>query len=253
MARKKRSSDVGEGANWMDTYGDLVTLLLCFFVLLFSFSTVDAEKWEALVGALTGTGTGVIPVMNIETAMSDPIEFDIVPNTEKHEKEQDAESEARDLENFLALVSSLQTFIDEHNLNADLFPEQESLTVILRINENVLFDSGDAALKPDSHEVLNNLAGLFADNMTIISAINIEGHTDTDPIRTSQFEDNLDLSSKRANNTARFILENERIDVKRVRSIGMSEYHPVATNETSEGKAANRRVDFIIQSVISDE
>ena len=255
MARKKRGGDAGEGANWMDTYGDLVTLLLCFFVLLYSFSTVDAEKWEELVGAFSGLGIGVnaIPAMDMQTVVDAPIALEIdtsLANTPNEPISEDSSEDILNLEPFYALVEKLEKFIDENDLNAHLFAQAESLTVILRINENTLFDSGDATLKTTSYPFLDSLAELFSEQDDIISAINIEGHTDTDPISTSQYEDNWDLSTKRATNAARYIMEaNAGVDATKLIPQGMGEYHPVATNSTPEGKAANRRVDFVIQSI----
>jgi Flagellar motor protein len=255
MARKKRGGDVGEGANWMDTYGDLVTLLLCFFVLLYSFSTVDAEKWEELVGAFSGLGIGVnaIPAMDMRTVVDSPIALEIdtsLANTPHDPSSEDKGNGVLDLSYFYALVDSLSEFIEENNLSASLFTQEDTLTVTLRINENTLFDSGDATLKTTSYAFLDDLAELFAEQIDIINAINIEGHTDTDPIRTSQYEDNWDLSTKRATNAARYIMEaNTGVDAKKLIPQGMGEYHPVATNSTAEGKAMNRRVDFVIQSV----
>jgi len=254
MARKKRGGDAGEGANWMDTYGDLVTLLLCFFVLLYSFSTVDAAKWEELVGAFGGFGSrSIVTAMDMETVVEAPIALEIdtaLANTPHEAKDSGKGDVALELSYFYELVESLNDFINDNNLNASLFTQEESLTVTLRINDNILFDSGDATLKTTSYAFLNDLAELFAEQIDIISLINIEGHTDTDPIRTALFVDNWDLSTKRATNAARYIMEsNAGIDVKKLIPQGMGEYHPVATNSTPDGKAQNRRVDFVIQSV----
>lgn len=263
MARRKKDGGggAGEGANWMDTYGDMVTLLLAFFVLLFSFSTVDAKKWETLVGALTGTGTGtsVIQVMDMTTVVDEPITLDIdadrstdpyKPESPNGETEGNVE---QDLENFFELVEQLRTFITENNLDADLFQDVETFTVILRIKDNIFFDSGDATIKEEAYPLLDSLSHLFSDNMHLIDEITIEGHTDTDPINTSLFTDNWDLSSKRATNTLRYLQLNEGIDVEKLRPLGLGEFHPVESNETVEGKAANRRVDFVIRTVVGTD
>lgn len=246
----------------MDTYGDMVTLLLAFFVLLFSFSTIDAEKWEALVGAMTGTGTSILPVMDLDTVIDQPISLEINtalsddpydPYNPDDNTSNDAGNAERDLANFSALVKSLQDFIDENGLDAEIYPDVETFTVILRVNDNIFFDSGDATIKSEAYQLLDNLAQLFAERMDIIEVINIEGHTDTDPISTSQYTDNWDLSTKRATNTVRYLLKNEGLDATKMVPKGLSEYHPIATNETAEGKAQNRRVDFVIQSVVTSQ
>jgi len=252
MARKKRGGDVGEGANWMDTYGDLVTLLLCFFVLLYSFSTVDAEKWEELVGAFGGYGSlSVVTAMDLETVVEAPIALEIDMSMANTPNDPSNPNEGYvNLEYFKKLVESLDAFIQANNLAATLIEREETLTVTLRINENTLFDSGDATLKTSSYPFLDSLSFLLGDQIDIISAIYVEGHTDTDPIRTPLYEDNWDLASKRATNAARYITDaNTGIDPAKIIPQGMGEHHPVATNSTPEGKAQNRRVDFVIQSV----
>lgn len=259
MARKKKGGgDAGEGANWMDTYGDMVTLLLAFFVLLFSFSTIDAEKWEALVGSLTGTGTSIIQTLDMQTVVESPITLEV--NTQLTDDpydpdnpypEEEPGNAEQDLENFWALVNQLQNFIDENDLDADLYPEQETLTVTLRVKDNVFFDSGDATVKESSFELLDNLKRLFSTNIKTISLITIEGHTDTDPINNAEFEDNLALSSQRAGNVVRYLQRDSNISGEKIIATGMSEYHPIEPNDTPEGKAANRRVDFVIQSYVS--
>ena len=251
MARKKRGGDIGEGANWMDTYGDLVTLLLCFFVLLYSFSTIDAEKWEELRGAFGGFGSlSVVTAMDLETAVEAPIALEI--DTKLANKPYDPADQtqaALDLKYFYQLVETLSEFIEDNGFAAKLISHEETLTVTLRIDENTLFDSGDATLKPTSFNFLNSLAAFITEQDEIISAIIVEGHTDTDPIKTAQYEDNWDLSSKRATNAARYITNaNSNIDPTKIIPQGMGEYHPVMPNTTVEGKAANRRVDFVIQS-----
>ena len=254
--RNKGGDDPGSGANWMDTYGDMVTLLLAFFVLLFSFSTIDAEKWEAIVGSLSGTGRSVIPVMDLQSTVSAPIQLEInrARDSNQSSAEESVEGNAdRDMENFLALVASLENFIEVNALNAEIYPDFDTFTVILRVNDNIFFDSGDATIKQEAYPILDNLAQLFADNINLISTIDIEGHTDTDPIRTSQYLDNWDLSTKRATNTVRYLLQNEGIDPAKMTPTGLSEYHPVASNETTAGKAANRRVDFVIRSLTTSQ
>lgn len=259
MARRKKDSggDGGGGANWMDTYADMVTLLMAFFVLLFSFSTIDAEKWEALVGSLTGTGRNVVPFLDMESAVDSPIELEITTEgdypSEGEPMPGDEGNVEQDLENFLKLVEELKNFIEENELDAILDANQETFTVTLTVGENVFFDSGDATIKEESSELLTSLAQLFSDNMHIINIVNVEGHTDTDPINNERYEDNWDLSSKRATNAVRFIVSSADVDNEKFKPSGMSEYHPIATNDTPEGKAKNRRVDFVIQSVVTSE
>lgn len=259
---------MGSGANWMDTYGDMVTLLLAFFVLLFAFSTVDGEKFDALAGSLRGTGLNIIPYLDLQTVVNRPISLEINsaasdlmdsdgdPAAVDDPEDPQPQTEGnitQDLANFNAIVLALQSFINDNDIAADLYPQKETLTVILRVKDHIFFDSGDAAIKPGAYKIIDGLAELFAANMDVIDVIKVEGHTDTDPIHTPVYNDNWDLSTKRATNAVRRILLNAGVDHAKLIPIGMSEYHPIASNETAEGKAQNRRVDFIIQSIMSEE
>jgi chemotaxis protein MotB len=257
MARKKKDSDVGEGANWMDTYGDLVTLLLTFFVLLFSFSTIDASKWEGLVGAFTGMGTSIISTLDIQEVVEAPIQLEI--NTALTRNPDFPPPNESNTQNevlaFQQVASELMEFIDSSEIGAELIPDEQRLTLTLRFTDGILFDSGSATLKPETYEFLEELAQLFSRIMDIIGTIVIEGHTDTDAIHTAEFQDNLALSGDRAENTLRYIKENtpEPIADEKWQSSGFGEWRPIALNDTTEGKAANRRVDFVIRTITEEE
>jgi chemotaxis protein MotB len=261
-ASERRQSNKSEegGASWMDTYGDLVTLLLTFFVLLFSFSTVDAQKWESLVGALSGSNSIAIPVMNPEMAMERPINKIMTTESDEETKEentddptyaedptQDEGNIQREYEQFVQLYENIELYIEENNLSAELFVDYDAYTVIVRFADNVFFESGQADIVPQSEETLNHMASILADNQHLIKMINIEGHTDNVPISTSQYPSNWELSVSRAVNTLRYLLETGLIEKEKISAVGYSEFHPVATNETVEGRAANRRVDFVVQ------
>jgi chemotaxis protein MotB len=259
--RESSSEDEGGGANWMDTYGDLVTLLLCFFVLLFSFSSVDAKKWEALVGAFSGTTAISIPSLSPEMIIEKPIQLisrseGDITTSEGEDKEnvgdepEDAEyvnKEAYD--NLLELEASIKEFLSIHNLSVKIITDRDTYTITLRVGSNVFFNSGDADLLPEALPILDAMSDMLLANERRFVLVEIEGHTDNVPINTPRYSDNWDLSVSRAANTLRYILEKDILAPYKLSATGYAEFHPVETNETSEGRAANRRVDFIIQGV----
>ena len=264
-ASKRRQSSKAEesGGNWMDTYGDLVTLLLTFFVLLFSFSTIDAAKWESLVGALSGTTSMNIPALNPEMAMERPIGLIMTTEDATSMPEQaednvedvtqvDAGNTELELENFKELYIRIDTFITENNLFADIFVDYEDYTIIVRFADNVFFESGQADILLESQPILDYMAVLLSDNLNRIARINIEGHTDNVPINTAQYPSNWELSVSRAVNTLRYLLDTKLIGTDIISAVGYSEYHPVKPNDTIEGRAANRRVDFVVQGIKSN-
>lgn len=251
--RKSSGSNAGSGAYWMDTYGDMVTLLLTFFVLLFSFSTIDAEKWKSLVGSFTGAPSLTITAIDPELAMESPIEE--IKRTEDIIKPDENDSEGnmqREYEQFLKLYRSIDTYISEHELKAKLQVDYDTYTVIVRFQDNVFFDSGSAVIRTESEPVLDHMAKVFADNIDLIEMIRIEGHTDNVPISTSQYPSNWELSVSRAVNSLRYLLDTGVLEKEKISAVGYSEYHPVDTNDTAEGRAVNRRVDFVVQGYKSN-
>lgn len=259
MARKKPAEDEGGGYNWMDTYGDLVTLLLCFFVLLFSFSNIDAQKAAELLAAFQGSTPMVIQALDVESAIEKPITM--IPTTsgeadtsglspeELEAIEEAAEIRRQENENFEQLVLSITEYVETNNLGVDIQSDFESYTIVIRFLENVLFDSGRANLLPESLEVLDHIINALVINRDLYEMIRIEGHTDNRPIHNSQFEDNWDLSSKRAGNVLRYLLDSGRLDDTKISTVGYGEKHPVMPNDTAEGRAANRRVDFVVEGI----
>lgn len=236
----------------MDTYGDMVTLLLTFFVLLFSFSTIDAEKWKSIVGAFSGTASVSVTVLDPEMVMENPIE--VLKTTEADDylyNREDSDKNQREYEQFIKLYKSIDKYISEHELNAKISVDYDSYTVIVRFADNIFFDSGKADIKPESEVVLHHMAAIFADNMELIEMIKIEGHTDNVPISTFRYPSNWELSVSRAVNTLRYILDTGLVEKEKISAVGYSEYHPVDTNDTIEGRASNRRVDFVVQGYMS--
>lgn len=240
--RQSSSEDEGGGANWMDTYGDLVTLLLTFFVFLFAFSSIDAEKWKDIVGAFSGATVFSVPTMDMTTAISPAIpSFNTISMEETIDQ--------TNLENFRELYQSIAAYMDENNVNAELLANPETLTLIIRFSANVLFTSGSATISPDFSLTMDHMITILAQNADMIGMIRIEGHTDNVPINTFQFEDNWALSSARATNVLRYFIASGGVDVTKISAVGYGEFQPVDTNDSPEGRAKNRRVDFVIESV----
>jgi chemotaxis protein MotB len=250
MARTSRRASPDEeqgGANWMDTYGDMVTLLLTFFVFLFSFSTIDTIKWQKIVGSFTGASFSVMPSIDFFTASEPPIQ----PIGYRSEEDLDNTNmnSQQDMRVFEALLASINAYFEDYDLQAVIIAQPETKTIILRFSDNVLFSSGSADILPVFRDTMDHLITLLNDNMDMINMIRIEGHTDNVPMHTAQIEDNWDLSAKRATNVLRYFIDSARIDTHKISATGYGEYHPVGSNDTAEGRSANRRVDFVLESI----
>jgi len=231
----------------MDTYGDLVTLLLCFFVLLFSFSTIDSRKWEALVGAFAGETMVAIPVLSPAMALEKPIALE--PQTGETSDDSQRNTATVDIEALMSLAAAIGTFIQENQLEGqvEIATDYENFVLIIRFADAVLFDSGNDVLRPEAMQTLNLLVEALTQNLQYIELIRIEGHTDNLPIRTAKFDSNWELSVFRAVRTLRYLIDSGRIEPNKLSAVGYGEHRPIRTNNTAEGRASNRRVDFVIE------
>lgn len=238
MARRKYQEEEKSGApEYMMTYGDMMTLLLCFFILLFSFSEIDAKKFQAIINSFQGSA-GVLK-------SGKSLEVDnLISNSSTENK---LTQNIKEIENLETLKKIVEEYLNENNLADKILVDLEDRGLLLRFKENVLFDSGRAVLKPQSKDTLKFLSGLLKQQEFLDRHIRVEGHTDSDPIISSKkFPTNWELSSIRASNVVRFFIEDTNMTPERFSVSGYSKYHPVAPNDTYENKAKNRRVDIVI-------
>lgn len=237
MSRKKKEAAAAGGVpEWMATYGDLVTLLMCFFVLLFAFSSIDAQKFEAVMQSFQGSagilsgGTSLTPADMI---------FDGMPEVE-------ASKPVTNQEDLQVLKEAVEKFIAENKLESKVTVELEDRGLLLRFEDNALFDSGKADLKDSSVTTLKFLAEILNTEEFNTKNVRVEGHTDNRPINTAKFPSNWELSTTRASNVVRFFIEVGKMQPSRFSASGYSEYYPIASNDLPEGRAMNRRVDIVV-------
>ena len=236
MAKKKKkeeSAHAGAPA-WMTTYGDMMTLLLCFFVLLVSMSTMEIEKFKQATASLKGA----LSVLPYQDKVRPQIYQQRQQPAMSREKVRDRQR-ARALEN-------LKRVIRRNNMTRYITVSEGSEGIHIVVGDPALFDSGMSNVKTAFNPILDGIIEVFKAG-TGEEALRVEGHTDNVPINTPQFEDNWELSIARALSVIRYIREMEDIDPRRLRPVGGGEYHPVATNDTPEGRALNRRVEIFIE------
>lgn len=230
MSRRRRKVEESSGGGeWLTTYSDMVTLLLCFFVLLFSFSNVDAEKFRSIMSSFRG-GTGIL---------SGGTSLDIPYNLTDDQLDVGVELED--------LLGHLEEYVDTLGLGDRIIIQPEERGIVIRFMDNVFFDSGSAEIKLEAFEILDSVAEILNREEFQHRHIKVEGHTDTDPIvRASKYATNWELSAARATNVLRYLVEVGSIDGSRISSSGYSYYRNIAPNDTPENKAKNRRVDIVI-------
>lgn len=257
--RKKPEEPQEEGAPaWMNTYGDMVTLVLTFFVLLFSFSTVNAEKWEEIVSSLSGTRIVAIAALD-PNAVAKPNEEDegrfviTSPTPAPSEPAPDESAEVQAELRFNELYEKIQFHIEYFGLSAFLNVDYvDEYTILLRMSDAAFFEPGKADIDDAAKAALNEVCGVVAQYLDMIATIRIEGHTDNVPMHNSQFADNWELSMGRADAVRKYVMDVTDVDPALLVACYYGEYRPIATNDTPEGRAMNRRVDFVIERKVEN-
>ena len=275
MAKKKEEQGPPGLAPWMATFSDLMNLLLCFFVMLFSMSTIDEAKLNELIASMnsafsvfdsgsTAIGEGIL-ISNGVSQLNELSEY-INSTGKTAESENDAENleqfdkepqgikeilEEQQLKENEQLAEMIEEAIAEGNMSDRIEVNFTSQYVQLTMKGAILFDSGKAELKSDALPVVEKVA-LILDRYAE-STIEIEGHTDNVPISTSKFESNDVLSSYRALAMFDYLVQKTSLDPSMLKHSGRGEYIPVADNSTPEGRAKNRRIEIKIYNTLSGE
>lgn len=243
---------------WMTTYSDMITLLLAFFVLLFSFSTIDAQKWEKIVASLSGSP--FVAIQSLDTADSPNLEE---PDNSVWETPQPSSqpsspptpppaSTAEVMAKFDELYEKIKLYVEKNNLGDLLHVEKLDDAILVRMTGSALFDSGDAKLKSKTEVDLLVICEILDEYERYIQMIRIEGHTDNVPMYSFRYPSNWELSSARAAEVLQYVNRNSNLDGSKLSIVGYGEFRPIETNDTKEGRAKNRRVDFVIESIIKD-
>jgi chemotaxis protein MotB len=271
---RKRHEEHTNHEAWAIPYGDLVTLLLAFFVVMYALSTLNEGKYRLLSDSLyaafrgeprtldpvevgqhqAGSGadsrTGVLQQQRPDPAHAPPagplvkLAPDIVPITSAHAKALAEQAERRDaaLARVATEVEAALGDLVQHNL---VTVRRNELWVEVELRTDILFASGSAQPAPTAVPVLERLAQVLT---PLPNSVRVEGYTDNVPIRTSVFYSNWELSAARAGSVVR-VLAGQGIAPARLAVVGYGEQRPAASNDTAEGRNANRRVVVVILAV----
>ncbi|MCB1875762.1 MAG: type VI secretion system protein TssL, long form [Chromatiales bacterium] len=251
--------------DWLATFADLMSLLMCFFVLLLSFSVIDAQKYKQIAGSMRMAfgvqrdvevqeppkGVSII-AQEFSPSMSEPTPLNVVqqqttefndPNLEvpreqlekalQEEVEKEIEQQAEEIKD------ALKVEIEEGMITV----ETRSDRIVVRINEKGSFPSGSANLKPGFLDVMDRIAGVIK---TDEGKVVVAGHTDNIPINTSRFRSNWELSAARAVTVAHALVGEGGIDASRLLIEGHAENDPLVPNDSWENRAKNRRVELVL-------
>lgn len=238
MAIKKKKSG-GGGANWMDTYGDMVTLLLCFFVLLYSMSTISEDNWKAIVQSFNPsavetpratTGANGPDADNAGTAGAQPIE------EMQEQVEQDMQS----------LLQQIQEFVQQQNLQDAVTVSQDGGKIFITFSQSVFFAGDSPVIRQEAYPVLDSVSDMLSSVAESLDEVRVQGHTARAGEGPNRVIRDRTLASERATNVVIYIQEHSVVPPSCLVSEGFGEWRPVAPNDTAEDRAKNRRVEMII-------
>jgi chemotaxis protein MotB len=238
MARRKFEDDSHENhERWLISYADFITLLFAFFVVMYAVSVVNVGKYKVLSDALGDAFGGRGAAAKVNTS----IEVEPLPLANIIARKR-AEAAKRDRERLELLARKMNSVLAPLVNTGKVRVTQNSRGITVEINASVLFGEGDATLTGNARETLGTVAGLLKDDT---HAIEVEGHTDTTPIRNAAFPSNWELSAVRASSVVRLFVESGVLE-RRLAAVGRGANLPIASNDDPAGRARNRRVAITI-------
>ena len=237
--KKKKSS--GGGANWMDTYGDMVTLLLCFFVLLYSMSTISEEAWKNLVMSFNpnAVAEGEVPDSTSAGPSSDGEDAGVMPQ-DQQEIDQEIEE----------LYLALQEMTVSQGVTESVSVSKDGGRIFVTFSGTTFFKADSYALTAEALPVLDSIGEMLTNVAYSIDEVRISGHTaQYSAERPNNVEEDRFLASNRATKVLVYIqthTNSQVLDPAKLVSEGWGQWHPIGKNDTEEEKRLNRRVEMVI-------
>jgi chemotaxis protein MotB len=224
MSRTRKRVESKENVErWMVSYADFVTLLFCFFTALYAISNVDTHKLEQFVSSMKSAFNE--GEQGKEFSVIEDVQ--IIPPTDL-----ETEADVREI---------LDTIIKKSDGSVDV--KRDNRGVVISVADKMFYTSGSSTLKNEAIHVLDQIAQTL---ITFPNMVRVEGHTDNIPISTKEFPSNWELSSSRAINVTKYFVDKHKIEPERITTTGYAEYKPVASNDSPDGRAKNRRVDIVL-------
>lgn len=258
MARnkKKRTEEEHGGAGmerWLLSYADFITLLMVFFVVLYSMSKVDINKYAQMASSLSYVFSGQRSVFEFPNMVDPQRESQLQEGEEQRLNEMRAEQQQLN-----EVMESIADYINNEDSRAaqqaagatsvsrlgdQIYIYEQERGLVISLKDTLLFESGSAQMTSRAQEIIRQVGELLTD---VPNYIRVEGHTDNLPIRNAQFPSNWELSVLRATNVVHVLNEQGGVPAERLSIIGYGEYRPLVPNEDNVTRAMNRRVDIVI-------
>jgi chemotaxis protein MotB len=220
---RTRKKDKVDTNLWLNTYADMITLVLVFFILLFSMSSIDQEKYRMLVRAFTADRETIEQLLKYESELGE-------------------------------LYVYLRGYVQENDLEASVKVHKGENVVYVRFMSNLFFEPNRAVLKPGGREILDHVGVALAQVEHIARFIRIDGHT-AEASPGNDIVNNRDLSTERANAVLKYLEDNYIKDPAKLFAVGYGLHRPVAPNDSEENRAKNRRVEILVgkQDLLQEE
>lgn len=230
MARKRKGEEKhANHERWLVSYADFITVLMIFFIVMYSMSKVDTVKYQQVAASLNAALGGGSGQNIIGTTQPNITEGKVTPIPEAVQME-----EAK---------QQTDEYIKEAGLSGKVGTNIEERGLVISLQDTLIFGSGSATIEPNQRAILNKLGNILKD---MPNYIRVEGHTDNVPIKNSTFSSNWQLASVRASNIVEVLINDSKLSPSKMSAGGYGENRPVADNATAEGKSKNRRVDIVI-------
>ena len=257
----QNNEEVEAGApTWIVTFADLMSLLLCFFVLLLSFSEMDRQKYMEVAGSMADAfgvqkkdrvfespkGTKVVARAFEREKLATRDKEEIGKEQEKKEKEQEKKKEKEEMAK--KMEAEIESKAKDLKDLIEIQPGKHEM--VIRLMGETAFNSGEAQVRPQMRPLLKKIASILKGTS---GEIVIAGHTDNIPVSGGKFRSNLQLSIERAARVAELLLATEPIAPERVSTVGFGKFRPLEGNDTTKGRKRNRRVEIIIKDAAPPE
>jgi chemotaxis protein MotB len=246
--KKKPKAQKDNTERWLLSYADFMTLLLAFFIIMYASSQISQAKFIQIAQSFKtalGGGQSIIGSSSLADIKQTPqlIQKNYITQTTPSSNSTATAGNQQEQNTLKQLQQQINAYIDANNMQNSVSTQIDDTGLLIRIQDALAFDSGQANIKP---EWIGHLSDISKMLNTINNYIRIEGHTDNVPINTPQFQDNLALSCARAENVYRVFATQGGINPARMSADGYGDTRPIADNSTDAGKAKNRRVDIIV-------
>ncbi|HHV74843.1 MAG TPA: flagellar motor protein MotB [Thermoanaerobacterium sp.] len=229
----RHEEDEGKKDNserWLLTYSDMITLLMIFFIVLYTISTVNSQKFQQIAASLGKTFDGTNYVIGQQSGNSilDSIKTTGTNGTNDN-----------------SIASQLDKLIKQYNLQNMVTYKVDERGFVISLNDTLLFDTGSADVKPEQKETLIKIGNILK---SMPNYIRVEGYTDNVPINNNQFHSNWELSVIRATNVVEILVNDVKMDPAKISAVGYGEYRPIVPNDSDKNRQLNRRVDIVIMN-----